>query len=362
MVWRNRVILEQLGITHPVCLAPMAGATNAAMVIRFCEAGGLGGLGAAGLRPERLRDEVRAIKAGTNKPFQVNVFAATTEPAPASAVGAPGTVLGPGLRALLEGYHEELGLAELPAPVALFGPVAEQLAVLLEERVPVISFHFGVDPDTVAILQNQGIQVLCSATTVAEARQLAAAGVDAIIAQGAEAGGHRGTFLGDYRDGLIGTMALVPQIVDAVTVPVIAAGGIMDGRGLVAALALGASAVQMGTAFLGCHEAPIADAWRRQLFATEADQVTVTSVLSGKPARGIRNRLIREVEALDEALLPYPLQYSLSRELRQKAQQMDNADFLAMWAGQGLGLLRDTSISALLQSLVDDAQALIARL
>jgi len=362
MVWRNRTILDQLGIAHPICLAPMAGATNADMVIRFCEAGGLGGLGAAGLRPERLREEVRAIKAGTSKPFQVNLFAAATEPGAAATEDGPTYGVGPGLRALLESYHGELGLAELPVPKSLFGPVADQLAVLLDERVPVISFHFGVDPATVAMLQDQGIQVLCSATTVAEARLLAAAGVDGIIAQGAEAGGHRGTFDGDYRDALIGTMALVPQIVDAVKVPVIAAGGIMDGRGLVAALALGASAVQMGTAFLGCHEAPIAGAWRQQLFATEADQVTVTSALSGKPARGIRNRFIREVEALDEALLPYPLQYSLSRELRQKAQQMDNPDFLAMWSGQGIGLLRDTSISALLQSLVDDSQALIARL
>jgi nitronate monooxygenase len=319
------------------------------------KAGGLGGLGAAGIKPAALRTMVQQIKAASNRPYQVNLFAAESEQWPAATMG-------PGLRAKLQTYHEELALGALPEPGPLFGPVAEQLAVLLEEQVPVISFHFGVDAETVALVHKAGAKVLCSATTVAEARTLVDRGVDAIIAQGSEAGGHRGTFLGDYQHALIGTMALVPQIVDAVDVPVIAAGGIMDARGLVAALALGASAVQMGTAFLGCSEAPIAAVWREKLLSSQADELVVTSSLSGKPARGLRNRFIDEVEALGEALLPYPLQYSATRALRREAQLQNNSAFLAMWSGQGIGMLTNTDIATLMAGLVTDAENLILRL
>jgi nitronate monooxygenase len=355
MNWRNRRLLDLLGFEHPVLLAPMAGATNVDMVVRMNQAGGLGGLGAAGIKPDALRTMVRQIKAASNRPFQVNLFAAESEQWPEATMG-------PALQEKLKGYHDELALGALPEPGPLFGPVTEQLAVLLQEQVPVISFHFGVDAETVSLIHQAGARVLCSATTVAEARALADRGVDAIIAQGAEAGGHRGTFLGDYQQALIGTMALVPQVVDAVTVPVIAAGGIMDARGLVAALALGASAVQMGTAFLGCREAPIATVWRDKLMSSEADDLIVTQALSGKPARGLRNRYIDEIDALDEPLLPYPLQYSATRAIRREAQQQNNPDFLPMWSGQGIGMLQDTDIASLMAALVTDTENLIRRL
>ncbi len=203
---------------------------------------------------------------------------------------------------------------------------------------------------------------MCSATTVTEARQLEDIGIDAVIAQGAEAGGHRGTFAMDYRQALIGTLALVPQVVDAVSVPVIAAGGIMDARGLVACLALGASAAQLGTAFLGCPETPIGDAWRDTLHTAEAEATTVTEAMSGKPARGIRNRYIDEVEALDEPLLPYPAQYSISRELRKAAAERGSSEFIAMWAGQGVGLVRKRPAADLVDDLVVESQRLLGRL
>jgi nitronate monooxygenase len=355
MNWRNRRLLDLFGFEHPILLAPMAGATNVDMVVRMNQAGGLGGLGAAGIKPDALRTMVRQIKVASNGPFQVNLFAAETE-------AWPETSMGPELRNKLQSYHAELALGELPEPGPLFGPVADQLAVLLEEQVPVISFHFGVDAETVDKIHQAGSRVLCSATTVDEARALAARGVDAIIAQGSEAGGHRGTFMVDYQQALIGTMALVPQIVDAVTVPVIAAGGIMDARGLVAALALGASAVQMGTAFLGCSEAPIAGVWREKLLSSQADDLIVTKALSGKPARGLRNRYIEEIETLNEPLLPYPLQYSVSGTLRREAQLQNNADFLAMWSGQGVGMLQDTDMKSLMSALVSDTEILIQRL
>jgi nitronate monooxygenase len=244
----------------------------------------------------------------------------------------------------------------------MFGPAEEQLDVLIEERVPVISFHFGADPLAVAMARDAGARVLCSATTVAEAMALEEAGVDAVIAQGAEAGGHRGTFTVDYPPALVGTLALVPQVADSVSIPVIAAGGIMDARGLVACLALGASAVQMGTAFLGCPEASIPPAWRDALRLAEAESTTVTSAMSGRPARALRNRYIEEMEALGEPLLPFPAQYSVSRDLRKAAAERGDARFMSMWAGQGVGLVRELPAAELVRDLVSESRALFDRL
>lgn len=355
-MWRDRRILDLLSIEHPIIQAPMAGASNPELVAAVCQAGGLGSFGAASTPPERLRTTVQAIRQRTDKAFNINLFSAHTE------VFDKNTRPGAKLTEKLNTYHTELGLGAVPDPAPMFGPAEAQLDVLIEQQVPVISFHFGADPAAVAKAKTAGAIILCSATTVAEAKVLEQAGVDAIIAQGGEAGGHRGTFATDYRNGLIGTLALVPQIVDAVKVPVIAAGGIMDARGLVACLALGASAVQMGTAFLGCPEAPIPDVWRESLINAEADTTTVTEALSGKPARGLRNRYISEVEALNEPLLPYPAQYSISRELRKAATERGDSRFIAMWSGQGVGLIKQQPAAELVNRLVSEAQELIGRL
>jgi len=356
MMWHDRRILDLLDIEHPIVLAPMAAVSNAELVGLVSEAGGLGSYGAAGDRPDRLRTTVQTIRQRTNRAFNINLFSTRAENYDRDARS------GPRLAERLEAYHAELGLGPVPDPRALFGPVEEQFDVLIEEGVPIISFHFGVDAHLVARAHEAGTKVLCSATTVAEAKELEDIGVDAVIAQGSEAGGHRGTFTVDYRQALIGTMALVPQVVDAVSVPVIAAGGIMDARGVVASLALGASAVQMGTAFLCCPEARIDDAWRNSLMTAEAEATTVTEAISGKPARGIRNRYIDEIEALDEPLLPYPAQYSLSRDLCRAAIEHGNSDFVTMWAGQGVGLIRQRPAADLVNDLVVESQRLLARL
>ena len=355
-MWTDRRLLDLFGIEHPVIQAPMAGSTNPELVAAVSASGALGSFGAASSPPDKLRTVIQAIQQRTSNPYNINLFAASTEQFDRNA--RPG----PGLAQQLQNYHDELALGPVPEPGPLFGPAEAQLDVLLEQRVPVISIHFGVDSATVERAKSAGAKVLCSATTVAEARQLEAAGVDAIIAQGAEAGGHRGTFAGDYRQALIGTLALVPQIVDEVTVPVIAAGGIMDARGLVACLALGAAGVQMGTAFLGCPETPMPQAWRDALLQADGSATVVTETLSGKPARGLRNRYIEEIEALQEPLLPYPAQYSLSRELRKAAAERNDPRFIAMWAGQGVGLLRQQPAAELVQNLVTEAQALLQRL
>ncbi len=355
-MWNDRKILDLLAIEHPIIQAPMASATNPVVVAAVSNAGGLGSFGAAIAPPAKLRETVKAIRNATQRPFNINLFSAHTENFDRNA--RPG----PRLEQKLAAYHAEFGLGPVPVPGAMFGPFDAQLDVLLEENVPVISFHFGADSAAVEKAHSGGAKVLCSATTVGEAKALEQAGVDAVIAQGSEAGGHRGTFAIDYEKALIGSLALVPQVVDAIKVPVIAAGGIMDARGIVACLALGASAVQMGTAFLGCPEMSVPDAWRASLHRAAAEDTKVTKALSGKPARGIRNRYIEEVEALNETLLPYPAQYSVSRELRKSAAERSDPDFMSMWAGQGVGLIRDQSVADFMQDLVNGSKDLLARL
>jgi len=355
-MWHDRRILDLLDIEHPIIQAPMAAASNAELVATVSEAGGLGSLGAAGTPPDRLRATVKVIQQRTGRPFNINLFSAHIENYDREA--RPGAQLSERLQA----YHSELGLDQVPDPAPMYGPAQEQFEVLVEEGVRVISFHYGADARLVAKAHDSGAKVLCSATTAAEARELESIGVDAVIAQGSEAGGHRGTFTVDYRQALIGTMALVPQIVDAVSIPVIAAGGIMDARGVVASLALGASAVQLGTAFLGCPEAPIPDAWRDSLHGAEAEATAVTEAMSGKAARGIRNRYIDEIEALDEPILPYPAHYSISRDLRKAAAQSGNAEFIALWAGQGVGLIKRLPAADLVNELVVESQKLLTKL
>jgi nitronate monooxygenase len=355
-MWNDKRAIDLLEIEHPLIQAPMAGPTNPQIVAAVSEAGGLGGLGASGKSLDDLRVAIREIKSLTDRPFNVNLFNRSTEVYDSEARS------GPRLKELLQSYHSEMGLGPVPDPIPLYGPADKQLEVLIDERVPVVSFHFGVDAQTVATAKEAGAKVLCSATTVSEAILLEALGVDAIIAQGAEAGGHRGTFQGDYRQALVGAVALVPRVVDAVSVPVIAAGGIMDSRGIVACLALGASAVQMGTAFLGCPEATVAPVWRDALEGAEAESTVVTEVLSGKPARGLHNRYIEELEAIDEPLLPYPTQFAVARELRKEAASRGEASFVAMWAGQGVGLFRRQPAAELVKQLVAESQQLINRL
>ena len=343
-------------IDVPIVQAPMAGASNPDLAAAVSNAGGLGSLGAAAMKPDYIKAQIREIRGRTDKPFNINLFA------PASEQFNTNAKTSTGLESLIASYHEELELGGPPEPQRIFGPAEDQLALLIEEKVPVISFHFGIEKEHVDAIHDGGLLAICSATTVKEAMHLEELGVDAIIAQGSEAGGHRGTFIdanvSSNQDTLIGTLALVPQIVDAVNVPVIAAGGIMDARGIVATRALGADAVQIGTAFLGCPETKLTKAWLKKLRTTEAEETTVTRAMSGKPARGIRNRYITEVEALDGHLLPYPLQYSLSRKLRQEAAKTDNTDFLSMWSGQGVGLLQELPAAELMHKLIAETKAL----
>jgi nitronate monooxygenase len=343
----------RMRIQHPLVLAPMAGGPSTpALCAAVSEAGGLGSYGAAYLPPGKLREEIRAIRALTGKPFAINLFtddgAQAEDHAVRDAQGA------------LARYRQELGLPP-PAPPGPQVKLADAFPVLLEERVPVFSFTFGIPPpEMLDACRKQGIITLGTATTVAEARAMEDSGVDLVCAQGSEAGGHRGTFDRGAEPALIGTLALVPQVVDAVKVPVIAAGGIMDGRGFAAALALGASAVSLGTAFLLCPEAGTSKPYRAALAQARDDATVITRAFSGRSARGLGNRFTREMSGAP--LLPYAAQNSLTREIRAAAAKAGDAGLLSLWAGQAAPLSREMPAGELVAQILREAEDVIERL
>lgn len=353
----NTDLCRRLGIDHPVVLAPMAGSTNAALVAAVGNAGGLGSHGCAAFPPDRLGAETAAIRAATNRPFNLNFF---VHSAPTADPDREQT-----MQTRLQPFFDELDLGPVPAAFAPFVPFADDhLEALLADPPPIVSFHFGLPgADMLDPLKAKGCLIVSSATTVAEARWLEAHGVDVIIAQGAEAGGHRGTFLTeDYGSAMIGTLALVPQVVDAVDVPVIAAGGIADGRGLAAALALGAQAVQMGTAFLQTDESPVDPTYRSALAAAEGAQTQVTKVFSGRPARGIRNRYMEAMADVEHELPEFPLPYGMNAALRKAASERGMADIPSYWAGQAVALAKPEAAATLIERIVQEAEAVISGL
>jgi nitronate monooxygenase len=355
MKW-PRALADRLGVSYPVFQAPMAGGPSTPeLVAAVSEAGGLGAFGVGYLSPDAVREAIRAARALTARPFCANVFA----PEPARPPPSGDEVAR--AQAALRPFRAEVGLPDAVEPAPPH-PFAEQLRVVLEERVPVLSYTFGaLSAEDVGALARRGVVVMGTATSVREARALEATGVHAVVAQGGEAGGHRGTFLGPVEGGLAGTLALLPQIVDAVRVPVVAAGGIMDGRGIAAAFALGAQAAALGTAFLACPESGASAPYKQAVLARrEEDQTTLTRAFSGRFARGLRNRF---TEALADApVLPYPLQNSMTADLRRAAAKAGKADLLSLWAGQGVPLARALPAAELFRALVRETEEAVARL
>jgi nitronate monooxygenase len=317
-----------LGIDLPIVQAPMAGVQGSALAIAVSNAGGLGSLPCAMLTLEGMRAELDAIRAQTERPYNVNFFCHQQPPAD--------PVRETMWRAALSKYYEELGLdlGAVPSDAGRGAFDEAALEVLTAFKPPVVSFHFGLPPTLLlAAVKSWGAKVLSTATTVAEARWLELRGADAIIAQGVEAGGHRGMFLSDDLNSQVGTLALVPQIVREVSVPVIAAGGIADARGVAAAFALGAAGVQVGTAFLLCPEAKTS-AIHRAALKQAAATTALTNVFTGRPARGIVNRLIREIGPISAVAPPFPRATGVVMPLRQAAEQRGSSDFSPLWSGQ----------------------------
>ena len=335
-----------LGIELPLIQAPMAGAQGSAMAIAVCNAGGLGSVPCALLSPAAMRDELSRIAAQTRQPYNVNFFCHTPPALDAGRDAAWRTALAP--------YYRELGLdlGSIPPAASRTPFSAEAADVLAEFKPPVVSFHFGLpDAGMLARVKSWGAKVLSSATTVDEARWLEAHGADAVIAQGAEAGGHRGMFLSDDLTTQAGTLALLPQVIRAVKVPVIAAGGIADANGVAAAMALGAAGVQVGTAYLLCPEATTSATHRAALKSEAARHTAITNVFTGRPARGIMTRLIRELGPMSAAAPAFPLAAAAVAPLRAKAESLGRSDFSQLWSGQNASGCKEIPAAELTREL-----------
>jgi nitronate monooxygenase len=337
---------QMLALELPVIQAPMAGAQGSAMAIAVSNAGGLGSLPCATLTAESLRTELHAIRAGTDRPYNVNFFCHVPPPSDTAREHAWRDVLAP--------YFLEHGIDAntLPAGAGRAPFSAQAFEVLLEFKPAVVSFHFGLPaPEWVVRIKQWGAKIFSSATTVDEARWLQANGADAIIAQGLEAGGHRGMFLSEDLTTQVGTFALLPQVVQAVSVPVIAAGGIADAQGVSAALSLGASLVQVGTAYLLCPESTCSSVYRAALKSPSANHTALTNLFTGRPARGIVNRLMRELGPISTAAPNFPSAATAIAPLRAKAEALGLADFSSLWSGQNNSGCKEISAAQLTREL-----------
>jgi len=350
--WPDTRILDLLGIELPIIQAPMAGATNSAMVIAASNAGGLGSMPAAMLSIDQLREELKTIRQHTQRPINVNYFCHQTPAADEQRAQD--------WKNLLEPYYRELGVDfDAPTPVSNRAPFDSAACEVVEEfRPEVVSFHFGLpEKSLLDRVKATGAKILSSATTVEEAIWLEQQGCDAIIAMGYEAGGHRGMFLSDDLSSQVGLFALVPQIVDAVKVPVIAAGGIADARGVAAAFLLGASAVQVGTAYLFTPEAKVSASHHKALRTAKESETAVTNIFTGRPARGILNRVMRELGPMSDKAPAFPLAGGALMPLRAKGE----ADFSNLWAGQAFTLGVEMTTAELTRRLAEEGLAKLLR-
>src|SRR5437016_3558317 len=349
--WNENRLTAKLGIDYPVIQGPLGGLSSQKLTAAVSNFGGLGSFGAHGLAPEAIKDVVGEIRSLTSKPFAMNLWVSMEDE---GARTSDENAFNRSLASLTT--H----LAALGAPHPTFKPYSparfeDQARVLLDANVPAFSFIYGVPPrEILEECRTKSIVTIGTATTPDEAAVLQDAGVNAIVASGFEAGGHRGSFLRSAEDSLMGTFSLVPQIVDVVDVPVIAAGGIGNARGVIAALALGADAVQLGTAFLACEESGAGPLHREALRGRKAGHTALTKGFTGRLARGIHNRLIEELNKPGTEILPYPLQRGLVRSLSTAAEAAGRPDLLPLWAGQSASLSPGTDTSAFLRSLVEE--------
>ncbi|AJY14032.1 nitronate monooxygenase [Burkholderia dolosa] len=355
----NRTLLRMLGIRAPIIQAPMAGVSTPALAAAVSNAGGLGSLGVGATNADGARKMIRDTRALTDRPFNINVFCHRPARADAAVERAWLDWLAPVFREY--GATPPASLAEI---YTSFVADDAMQAMLVEEKPAVVSFHFGLpSADVIAALKRAGITLFASATNVDEARQVAAAGVDAIVAQGIEAGGHRGVFDTTVRDDRLGTFALTRLIARECALPVIAAGGIMDGDGIAAALALGAQAAQLGTAFVACPETSIDDGYRRAILGDDTYRTTFTAAISGRVARGLANRLTALGDDPRAPAVPaYPIAYDAGKALHAAAKAKGEFGYGAQWAGQAAPLVRSLPAAELFATLESETRAAIERL
>lgn len=351
-MWPNRRLIDLFKTEFPIVLAPMAGVMDAELVIAVAQGGGLGSLPSAMLSPDKAREQVNIIRQRVSAPVNMNFFCHTPVELTAEAEAR--------WKQRLACYYNEHGLdPAAPINAANRAPFDAGFCEVVEELKPeIVSFHFGL-PEAALLkrVKAAGCLVISSATTVREAVWLEQHGADAVIAQGAEAGGHRGMFLTDKISEQPGTFALVPQVVDAVKVPVIAAGGIADGRGIAAAFALGAAGVQIGSAYLRCPESKVSAAARAALAEGRDDSTAITNVMTGRPARGVQNRLMREAGPISPDAPPFPHAATALGPLKAAAEKQGRVDFTNLWAGQAIALGREVPAAELTRDLAKSALA-----
>lgn len=351
-MWNQNEITERLKITYPVIQAGMAGGpTTAQLVSAVSNAGGLGVLGAGYMTPEQTQSSIEQIRQLTDKTFGINLFVPETPELDEEKIKKSNRMLRP--------VREKLNLNDPSGiPKTSSEPFFRQIEIILENSVPVCTFTFGIpDKSIIEQLKNNHVTVIGTATTLKEAIMNEEAGMDMVVVQGSEAGGHRGSFAVPYEQGMIGTMALVPQVADRIHIPVIAAGGIMDGRGVLAALILGAKAVQMGTAFVTCDESGANERHKEAILKSAEDETTLTSSFSGKPARGIRNAFIDFMAGKEHLLPDYPIQNALTKDIRTAASKQDQPEWMSMWSGQAPRLSRRGSAGDKVKEIVSEVES-----
>ncbi|PFH88524.1 nitronate monooxygenase [Bacillus sp. AFS088145] len=351
-------ITELLKIEYPIIQAPMAGGiTTSDFVAEVSNCGALGTIGAGYMTPSQIREQIREIKRLTNNSFGINLFVPNDFIVNENEISNSNDLLQP--------FNEELNIKQNNRiQVQNFNSFNdtfhEQIKVIIEEGVPICSFTFGLpSKEMIKELKLHNIILIGTATTVNEAIEIEKLGMDLIVLQGSEAGGHRGNFLNDHEESLIGLMSLIPQVVDQVRIPVIAAGGIMDGRGLIASLCLGAKAVQMGTAFLTCIESGAHEIHKNAILNSTEDQLVLTRSFSGKWARGIENKFITEMKKYEADLPQFPVQNTITQTMRKASSVQNNKEFMSLWSGQSPRLAKKESVENLINEIMDEAKKLI---
>jgi nitronate monooxygenase len=357
--WMSTRVTRRLGIKYPIVHGPFAGVPAHRQTALVSNLGGLGSIGAHGLEESAIHDAIDQVRSETDKPFAVNLWVSTSDPG-ATHVGPEQIARG---ISLLAPYYAELGVTPPKVLQTKIQDFDRQVRAAIDSRAPVLSFIYGIPPTEVMDeCRRLGIPTLGTVTTADEARALEQAGFDLIVESGFEAGGHRGSFLRSAEDSLTGTFSLIPQVADAVNIPVIAAGGIADGRGIAAAFALGAEAVLLGSAFLACVESGASEAYRSTLLSRPARSTGLTTALTGRMARAIDNRLMSETKAAMDSPLPYPVQHALIRTVAEPASVEQCTDLTPLWAGQSINLLRSTETAELVTALINEADACLRKI
>ena len=353
MEWYNNDLSKALNIKYPIIQAPMASAASVELASEVSNAGGLGSLGLSYHKIENILPDYKKILSKTNHSVNLNFF---THKEPTN-----NDIKNKKFKDNIVQYYQEYSIDKIPDITSTCETFnSKHLELLLQMNPKIVSFHFGLPKDKfIKRIKHQGIYIISSATTVEEAKILESSGADAIIAQGYEAGGHRGTFESSYKEGEIGLFSLLPQIVDNVSLPVIAAGGIADGRGIAATFMLGAQGVQLGTAFLSCPEASVHPLWKNALNNSGDRETRISSAFTGRPARGIVNRLLKEMDGKEEIIPDFPKVGSIIKPLANIAAKEGDESFLSLWAGQSAPMNRNMTAKLLVESLIEETSSIL---